>query len=425
MAINGTPAMSWGDFLNIPDGTQVLNHSWDQCVALVNLYNEGVLGGGFVQTPNAIGWWDNKNVANVHGFERVASNPQVGDIGIASFGLYDSVNGHIFVVTRAWDGTTFGTMEQNGGARYVARYNRTMANVDGFLRPINQSAITSAPAAAPVSSRGDRVAAEGNDWTYWIPSTQDQATVQVGLTLAGTYSGPLDGNLTSDASVRAIKLVAGNFGFFDLRFFDGQMNKNLCHGILLMAQAHGGYTGRMDFQIDGHVWAAFDSAIRATAPAPVTPPPIVPVDVPVVDSTEPVIEPVVEPVVETPIVDLPIVEVVEDTPVEPVTPTATGTPLPKEKYVMSAEESAKQYEQIAALPAADLGAIIKSSKNRMIAYSIFALVSMIVTNASVAYAALETPFPAWLIVSVSVIGNLSVPFAALAVANARSANAKS
>jgi ABC-type glycerol-3-phosphate transport system permease component len=92
---------------------------------------------------------------------------------------------------------------------------------------------------------------------------------------------------------------------------------------------------------------------------------------------------------------------------------------------MSAEESAKQYEQIAALPAADLGAIIKSSKNRMIAYSIFALVSMIVTNASVAYAALETPFPAWLIVSVSVIGNLSVPFAALAVANARSANAKS
>jgi hypothetical protein len=399
MAINGTPAMSWGDFLNIPDGTQVLNHGWSECVALANLFNEGVLQGGFVVTPNALGWWFNANVASVHGFSRVADNPQVGDIFIASAGLYDATNGHIGIVVRAWDGTTFGTMEQNGGARYVAGYNRTMANVDGFLRPINQSAITSAPAAAPVSSQGDRIAAEGSDWTYWVPASGDQVSVQTGLGVAG-YPVTLDGNLASDESVRAIKLLTGKFGFFDLRYFDGSPSKNLCYAILLMAQAHGGYTGRMDFQIDGHVWAAFDSAIRATAPAPV----VVPV---------PVVPPVVKPEP---------VAVPEETPEPVVEPDPVIETIPEEKKVMTPEEVAAQKTQVAAMPAADLGAIIKSSKNRMIAYSIFALVSMIVTNASVAYAALETPFPAWLIVSVSVIGNLSVPFAALAVANAKSAN---
>jgi hypothetical protein len=272
--------------------------------------------------------------------------------------------------------------------------------MDGFLRPINQSAIASAPAAAPVSSQGDRIAAEGSDWTYWVPASGDQVSVQTGLGVAG-YPVTLDGNLASEESVRAIKLLIGKFGFFDLRFFDGQMNKNLCHGILLMAQAHGGYGGRMDWQIDGHVWAAFDSAIRATAPAPVVVP--VPVVPPVVKP-----EPVAEP---------------EETPEPVVEPEPVIETIPEEKKVMTPEEVAAQKTQVAAMPAADLGAIIKSSKNRMIAYSVFALVSMIVTNASVAYAALETPFPAWLIVSVSVIGNLSVPFAALAVANAKNTNA--
>jgi hypothetical protein len=183
--------------------------------------------------------------------------------------------------------------------------------------------------AAPVAGRGDHIAAEGNDWTYWVPSTNDQRTVQQGLAIAG-YPVTLDGNLASDESVRAIKLLCGKFGFFDLRFHDGVMNKNLCHGILLMAQAHGGYGGRMDWQIDGHVWAAFDSAIRATAPAPVVVPvPVVPpVVVPPVVEPEPVVVPEIPIVeVEIPIVDLPIVEVAEETPEEvDVPPTAVGIP---------------------------------------------------------------------------------------------------
>lgn len=255
--------------------------------------------------------------------------------------------------------------------------------------------------AAPLSALGDHIAAEGADWTYWVPSTQDQATVQAGLTLAGTYSGPIDGNLTSDASVRAIQLVTGNHGFFDLNHFDGQMNKNLCHAILLMAQTHGGYEGRMDWQIDGHVWAAFDGAIRATAPAPVPAPAPVSIDAPVV-APEAAVTPVV---------------VVKPKPV--IISKPKPVIAPKKEYKMTEEESAKQAAQIAALPASDLGAIITSPKHRVVAYAIFALLAMTIGNTAVGFASLQLPFPPWLVVATALVNNLAVPFAALAVANAK------
>ena len=149
MTIYNCPPMSWAEFLSIPDGTQVWNHGDAQCVALANQYNEGVLGGGFVSVESALDWWTNGNVAIVHGFNRVADNPQPGDICIASCEIYDCTNGHIFIVTRAWDGNTFGTMEQNVHGKWVSRHDRTMANVDGFLRPINQ-----APLAPPAPALG-------------------------------------------------------------------------------------------------------------------------------------------------------------------------------------------------------------------------------------------------------------------------------
>jgi hypothetical protein len=335
-----------------------------------------------------------------------------GDVAIWEWGTGVGPSSHVAIVILD-QGGAIQTLTQNPGVSNVRSF--TKSGLLGYLRPKNRAPFGGAATPAPLSSLGDHIAAEGRDWTYWVPSTQDQATVQAGLTIAG-YPVAVDGNLTSDESVRAIKLLCGKFGFFDLRFHDGVMNKNLCHCILLMAQAHGGYTGRMDFQIDGHVWAAFDGAIRATAPKPepVKPEPVkAPAKTPVkAKPVEPTPEPQKEPPVELHV--KPVVETPE---------TENKTPIATEPQPMTAEESAKQEAQIASLPAADLGAIIKSSKNRMIAYSIFALVSMIVTNAAVAYAALETPFPGWLIVSVSVIGNLSVPFAALAISNAKSANA--
>jgi hypothetical protein len=151
MSIDNCPPMSWGEFLSIPDGTEVFNHGASECVALANQYNEGVLGGGFVMVGAAKDWWFNQNVSNVHGFTRIDSNPQVGDIFIASGDIYDNRFGHIGVVVRAWDGSTFGTMEQNAGIpNAVSRHNRTMANVDGFLRPINQAVPAPAPAPEPI-----------------------------------------------------------------------------------------------------------------------------------------------------------------------------------------------------------------------------------------------------------------------------------
>jgi hypothetical protein len=163
--------MSWTDFLNIPDGETVFNHGASECVALANQYNEGVLGGGFVQVGSALQWWTNENVAAVHGFDRITSAPQAGDIFIASGDLYDNYFGHIGVVVRDWDGYTFGTMEQNVGGEWVSRHNRTMANVDGFLRPVNQDPINP---PKPDILATQRQAGEGGANRRTAPSTESE-----------------------------------------------------------------------------------------------------------------------------------------------------------------------------------------------------------------------------------------------------------
>ena len=147
MSIDNCPGMSLSDFENIPDGETIFNHGASECVALANQFNEGVLGGGFVQVGSAKDWWFNENVASVHGFERITENPQHGDLFIASGDIYDNQFGHIGYVVRGWDGSTFGTIEQNAGrANAVSRHNRTMANVDGFLRTVRQDIVNPAPA---------------------------------------------------------------------------------------------------------------------------------------------------------------------------------------------------------------------------------------------------------------------------------------
>lgn len=150
MSIDNCPAMSLAEFEAIPDGTTIYNHGASECVALANQFNEGVLGGGFVMVGSALDWWTNQNVAAVHGFERITENPQHGDLFVASCEIYDCQFGHIGYVVRAWDGSTFGTIEQNAGIpNAVSRHNRTMANVDGFLRTVRQDIVNPAPAPGP------------------------------------------------------------------------------------------------------------------------------------------------------------------------------------------------------------------------------------------------------------------------------------
>jgi LysM repeat protein len=149
MSIDNCPAMSLSEFENIPNGEVVFNHGASECVALANQFNEGVLSGGFVAVGAAKDWWFNENVASVHGFERITENPQHGDLFVASCEIYDCQYGHIGYVVRGWDGSTFGTIEQNAGGPGVSRHDRTMANVDGFLRTVRQDIVNPAPAPTP------------------------------------------------------------------------------------------------------------------------------------------------------------------------------------------------------------------------------------------------------------------------------------
>lgn len=71
-------------------------------------------------------------------------------------------------------------------------------------------------------------------------------------------------------------------------------------------------------------------------------------------------------------------------------------------------------------PSADLGVIIPSVKGRRIAYAVYAGLSLVITNAAVAFSAIGATNPAWLTISLAVIGNLAAPFGALAIANASS-----
>ena len=90
--------------------------------------------------------------------------------------------------------------------------------------------------------------------------------------------------------------------------------------------------------------------------------------------------------------------------------------IPERKPVPA--NTPKPEEKITSLPAADLGVIIVKASHRKLAYALYAGTSIVVTNIAVGFASLGTPFPSWLTVAVAIIGNLAVPFSALAIANA-------
>lgn len=140
MSIDGIVYMTVDEFFAIPTGTHVYNNGADQCVALANLYDAGVL-----QYPlpsniqSAFQWWTTFSYQpNLYEhFTQVADMPKRGDIFVGRYGPYQAENGHIGVVERDWDGGTFGTMENgywSDGRSYVNRFNRNMDGILGFLR---------------------------------------------------------------------------------------------------------------------------------------------------------------------------------------------------------------------------------------------------------------------------------------------------
>ena len=220
--------MTWQRITSIPNGTQILNHGSDQCVALANLYHEGTIGGSFVPVASAHQWWNNFGsypTLNQHYFKvSPDQNPQAGDIFISRYGLYNAPHGHIGIVTRGWDGSTFGTLEQNAGTwRYVGRYNRTKQNMLGYLRPRNnpaQVAISSnqrQAGAAPVNRRLD-------------PNTSRPAIdPQLAPGTVGDFDGWIKGENVNGIDIWFRGALSGNWfwsGGFTSQSIDGLSNLN-------------------------------------------------------------------------------------------------------------------------------------------------------------------------------------------------------
>lgn len=149
MSIDNCPKMSLAEFESISDGEIVFNHGAAECVALANQFNEGVLGNNFVNVGSAKDWWFSTPEEASVDFQKITENPQHGDLFVASCEIYDCTFGHIGYVVRGWDGSTFGTIEQNAGGPGISRHDRTMANVDGFLRTIRQDIVNPVPVPTP------------------------------------------------------------------------------------------------------------------------------------------------------------------------------------------------------------------------------------------------------------------------------------
>ncbi len=133
----------WSNFTRIPAGTRIENHKYDQCVALANHY-----WGETLRLPLPVGimgayqWWTTRNdQPNLYRNATFSSKPVPGALFVARYGQYDSVNGHIGVVTSVNADGTFNTMEQNAESnRYVGRYRRNLSNILGFIVPNNNPA---------------------------------------------------------------------------------------------------------------------------------------------------------------------------------------------------------------------------------------------------------------------------------------------
>src|SRR5690625_5057395 len=107
--------MKWQDFVAINEGTRIHNHDFDQCVALVNLYHEDVIGGVFVPVSSAYQWWN--DWAEVAKRYTRSQTPVAGAIVIWGT-TWGYGHGHIGVVTSVLADGRFMTMEQNASPQY-------------------------------------------------------------------------------------------------------------------------------------------------------------------------------------------------------------------------------------------------------------------------------------------------------------------
>ena len=122
-------------------------------------------------------------------------------------------------------------------------------------------------------------------------------------------------------------------------------------------------------------------------------------------------------------------EPVKPEPVKPVKPVTPAPPKPtqpkpiKEKPTMptkpTPEQIQAQQSAIGGVPHANLGVIIPNAKGRKWAYFGYALLSLLVSNTAVGFAAAGAIFPVWLTVALAIVANLAPAFSAIAIGNVK------
>ena len=235
-----------------------------------------------------------------------------------------------------------------------------------------------------------------------------EKSVQQSLQKLGLYGGPIDG-IFGPNSWKGVQTFLTQQKF-KIDHIDGVPDAETNRGLQTYAQK-GGYTGAVDGILGPKSWAGFAAAL-AKVPAPAAKPAVAPAAAAPAaapaKAAAPASTPTTTPVAET-------------TATKPAAKPA-AKPAPVKKVVpVSAEVLAEQDKKIAELNAQpqtqNLGAILPNPQARKIAYSIYTGASVLVANVSIAYSALHAEFPGWLTVAIAVIGNLAVPFGALAIAN--------
>jgi peptidoglycan hydrolase-like protein with peptidoglycan-binding domain len=217
------------------------------------------------------------------------------------------------------------------------------------------------------------------------------AEAQQILVNVGLYSGPVDG-IFGPKSWKATQTWLAKYGLYD-GVIDGIPGPKTYRGFQLYGQKNGNYNGPLDGILGPLSWAGFVQSLKEdTVPAPAPTPTPTPAPTPA---------PPAKPV----------------EPAKPAKPTRPSKPAkPVKEPTVTVIAPLPTDANTAATDA--LGILIPAPKNRKLAYALYGLTSLVVSNVAVGVLAAGIQAPVWLVIALAVVGNLAAPFATLAIANA-------
>lgn len=231
----------------------------------------------------------------------------------------------------------------------------------------------------------------GGSSSSFVASSDQQRTIQQILKDQGLYSGIVDGEF-GPLSWKAVQSWLANYGLYNGPI-DGDPGPKTYAGFQQYGKKNGNYDGALDGILGPLSWAGFVQSLKedtAVTPAPAPTP--VPTPAPVVE--KPVEKPIVKPV---------------DKPTKPNKPNKETKPMPTIKPLPTEATDAGSDA---------LGILIANPKGRKLAYALYGLSALIVSNIGVGIMAAGVQAPVWVIVASAIVGNLAVPFTTLAIANA-------